>query len=104
LPAPLFRGADNSLGDGTGEFYMDAETEHSESLDSLQFAPPPTASSLQSRLMQKLGRPLRISVSKRGPVAKLKSVCTVSVCYAFYRVTFDILSGCCKLESSVKRQ
>ncbi len=64
-------------GQGEGEF--DSNYRPLEREEALEEQPTfaPRSMGLRERLRQRLGRPLKIAVPGKGPVAKIQDVCTV---------------------------
>jgi hypothetical protein len=62
---------------GEGEFDSDDHEVHREEDAAEQPAFAPRSLGLRERLKQRLGRPLKIAVPGKGPVAKIQHVCTV---------------------------
>jgi hypothetical protein len=64
------------MGQGEGEFDSDHQPlEREDPEEQHTFAP--RSIGLRERLRQRLGRPLKIAVPGKGPVAKIQDVCTV---------------------------
>jgi hypothetical protein len=62
---------------GEGEFDSNDQQPHREEDATEQPAFAPRSLGLRERLKQRLGRPLKIAVPEKGPVAKIQDVCTV---------------------------
>jgi hypothetical protein len=62
---------------GEGEFDSDDRQPNHDEHAEEQPAFAPRSLGLRERLKQRLGRPLKIAVPEKGPVAKIQDVCTV---------------------------